>query len=287
MFNLGLSNTLCRCLNKACIIIDPDRELNPDGSASNPWCLCTVEQVESLKALLRVIPIWSTGIMMLVNLNQSSFATLQAKIMDRHVTSNFEIPAGSLGVFLMVTLTIWIAFYDRILVPPLARYTGRPRGLSHKFRMGIGLLLACAAMATSAVIESIRWRMAGASMGMSAFWLLPPIILLGLAEAFNAIGQIEFYYSQFPKSMSSIAVALFTVGMAFADLAASVLVSIVDSVTSRGGKESWLSSDLNKGHLDYFYWLMTGLGVINFMYFLVCCWAYGPAEDKKMEHQLK
>ncbi|KAI5556426.1 hypothetical protein BDE02_18G034600 [Populus trichocarpa] len=45
-----------RCLNRTCIIIDPDRDVNLDGSASNPWRLCTVDQVESLKALLRSSP---------------------------------------------------------------------------------------------------------------------------------------------------------------------------------------------------------------------------------------
>ncbi|KAH0675300.1 hypothetical protein KY285_023101 [Solanum tuberosum] len=52
-----------RCLNRACVIEDPQRDLNPDGSASNPWSLCSVEQVESLKALIRVLPMWSTGFM--------------------------------------------------------------------------------------------------------------------------------------------------------------------------------------------------------------------------------
>jgi peptide/histidine transporter 3/4 len=112
-------------------------------------------------------------------------------------------------------------------------------------------------------------------------WLLPPIILLGLAEAFNSIGQIEFYYSQFPKSMSTIAVALFTFGTAVADLIGSGLVDVVDRVTSKGGKDGWLSSNLNKGRLDDYYWLITVLSIINFVYYLVCFWAYGSAEDKE------
>ncbi|CAK7353266.1 unnamed protein product [Dovyalis caffra] len=45
-----------RCLNRACIVTDPDRDVNPYGSASNPWRLYTVDQVESLKALLRASP---------------------------------------------------------------------------------------------------------------------------------------------------------------------------------------------------------------------------------------
>ncbi|KAH8482617.1 hypothetical protein H0E87_029898 [Populus deltoides] len=214
------------CLNRACIIIDPDRDVNLNGSASNPWRLCTVDQVVT-ESSARVIPIWTTGILMHINLNQNSFATLQANTMDRNIL-NFELPAGSLNVFLVLTLTIWLTFYDRILLPLLARFTGRPRGgLSPKVRIGIGLPVPVAARAMSAVVETIRRKTAieegledepDGVVNMSLVWLLPPIILLGLAEAFNSIGQIEFYYSQFPKSMSTIAVALFTFGTAVADL---------------------------------------------------------------------
>jgi len=287
--SLTFLSTLCRCLNRACIIIDPDRDVNLDGSASNPWRLCTVDQVVT-ESSARVIPIWTTGIMMHLNLNQNSFATLQANTMDRNIL-NFELPAGSLNVFLVLTLTIWLTFYDRILLPLLARFTGRPRGgLSPKVRIGIGLPVPVAARAMSAVVETIRRKTAieegvedepDGVVNMSVVWLLPPIILLGLAEAFNSIGQIEFYYSQFPKSMSTIAVALFTFGTTVADLIGSGLVDVVDRVTSKGGKEGWLSSNPKKGRLDDHYWLITVLSIINFVYYLVCFWAYGPAEDKE------
>ncbi|KAJ6674128.1 PROTEIN NRT1/ PTR FAMILY 1.3 [Salix viminalis] len=65
----------------------------PDGRASDPWCLCTVDQVEELKALIKVIPIWST-----VNAGVSErssktlFLLLRASTMNRHITSKFEIP---------------------------------------------------------------------------------------------------------------------------------------------------------------------------------------------------
>ncbi|KAJ9702323.1 hypothetical protein PVL29_004185 [Vitis rotundifolia] len=267
-----------RCLNKACIIRDPNRDLNSHGSTSNPWSLCSVEQVESLKSPQSHSPM------------QTSFSTLQANTMDRHITPNFEIPAGTFSVFTIITLTTWLPVYDCLLVPILARYTGQLRGLSPKVRMGIGLVLSCMAMAVAAATEMIRRRIAtkqgledqpAATVNMSALWLLPQYALLGLAEAFNGIGQNEFYYSQFPKSMSSLAGALFTLGLALSGLAGSLLVNVVNSVTTKGGKESWLSSNLNKGHLDYYYGLIAVLGMINFIYFLVCCRLYGPCEDEK------
>ncbi|KAK7839719.1 protein nrt1/ ptr family 1.2 [Quercus suber] len=224
-----------RCLNRACIIREPQKDLNPEGSPINPWNLCTIDQVESLKALLRVIPMWSTGFMILVSLNQISFSTLQASTMDGHLGPKIQIPAGSFTVFTIITLTIWVAIYDRVIVPLLAKLTGKPRGLGTKMRMGIGLVLSALAMAVSAIVENTRRKIAidqGLAdkprmvMDMSAMWLIPQYCLFGLAEAFNAIGQIEFYFSQFPRNMSSIAMALFTLGMAVANLVGSFLVKI-------------------------------------------------------------
>lgn len=152
-------------------------------------------------------------------------------------------------------------------------------------RMGIGAFLSCMAMVISAVVENIRRRKAireghindaHAVLDMSAFWLVPQYCLIGLAEAFNALGQIEFYYSEFPKSMSSIATSLFGLGMAVASLLASVILSTVDDLSSRGGKESWVSNNINKGHYDYYYWLLAVVMFLNLPYFLVCSWAYGP-----------
>ncbi|XAR70864.1 hypothetical protein NMG60_11027898 [Bertholletia excelsa] len=284
-----------RWLNKACIITDPERDLNPDGSTSDSWNLCTVDQVESLKALLKVIPMWSTSFMVIISLSQTSYTTLQAETMDRHITSNFEIPAGSMTVFMIVTITIWVAFYDRIMVPILARYMGRSNGLSPQVRMGIGLLISCLAMVISGVTECVRRRLAieegfednaEGIVDMSAMWLVPQYVLLGLAEALNAVGQIEFFYSLFPKSMSSIGVALYTFGMAVAALLSSVIVEAVDIFTSGGGKVSWLSTNINKGHLDYYYWLLAFLGLVNFVYFLMCTRAFwSPRNERKTSSQ--
>ncbi|KAK4715764.1 hypothetical protein R3W88_014102 [Solanum pinnatisectum] len=277
-----------RCLNRACMIEDPQRDLNPDGSASNPWNLSSLEQVESLKAIVRVLPMWSTGFMIYVTMNQFSFSVLQAKTMDRHIIPQFELPAASFSVFLIIALTIWITFYDRVLVPLLSKYTGRPRGLSPVTRMGIGLLVSCTSMALSAITESIRQQKAieegheddpHALVNMSAMWLVPQYLLLGVAEAAHAVGQIEFFYSLFPKSMSSIASAMYTIGTAVSSLVGSILVSGVDWLTSTGGKTSWLSSNINKGHLEYYFWLLAFLSLLNFFYFVMVCRLYETGND--------
>ncbi|XP_062149038.1 protein NRT1/ PTR FAMILY 1.2-like isoform X2 [Alnus glutinosa] len=276
-------------LNKACIIRNLVKDLDSNGMALNPWSLCTTTQVEELKALLKVLFVWSTGIMVSVTLNQQAFSVLQASTMDRHVVNKFKIPAASLGVFGILSMAATVAIYDLVGVPLLSKFTKLKRGLSLKERMGIGVALTCVATAMSAVVEGKRRNTAireglsddpHAVVNMSAMWLVPQYCLHGIAEAFNAIGQIQFYYSQFPKSMSSIAMALLSLGMGVGNLFASLIVYIVDDVTKRGGNVSWVSKNLNKGHYDYYYWVLTILGVVNVFYYILCSWAYGSEDDK-------
>lgn len=277
-----------RFLNKACVIRNPE-DVSSDGVALNQWTLCSVDQVEELKVLIRVIPLWSAGIMMSVNISQSSFAVLQAQSMDRHLTSNFEIPAGSFGLFTVIALFVWVMIYDRLVLPVASKIIGKPVYIGVKERMGIGLFFSFMGMVASAIVEHIRHRKAiqqgflnnpSAVVDMSAYWLIPQHVLNGLAEAFNAIGQTEFYYSEFPQSMASIASCLFGLGMAFANLLASLILSTVDHATKKGGKESWTSSNINKGHYESYYWLLAVLSVINIFYFMFCSWAYGSCVEK-------
>ncbi|KAG9140329.1 hypothetical protein Leryth_018500 [Lithospermum erythrorhizon] len=283
-----------RFLNKACLIKTPNKELKSNEAKATEIELCTVQQVEELKALIKVLPIWSTGIPIAISIHQQSFHVFQANTLDRRLAGNFKIPAPSFGVFAILTLAIWIALYDRILVPIISKYTKNPRGLSYHQRMGIGLVISCIAAAIAAIVEMIR-RLKAIDQGlaehpevlvnMSAMWLIPQNCLVGLAEAFNAIGQIEFYYSQFPKSMASIGVSLFSLGKAVGDLVAIVIVQATKNITKRGGKVSWLDNNINQGHLDYYYWMLTALCVANVFYYLLCSWAYGPCDDTKIWYE--
>ncbi|WCJ40807.1 Major facilitator superfamily protein [Euphorbia peplus] len=277
-----------RFLNKACMVTNSE-DVAPDGSTLKPWNLCTVEQVEELKALIRVMPMWSTGIVMSISTSQGTFQLLQASSMDRHLTSKFQIPAGTFPVFLVLAMALWIILYDRAILPLASKIKGKQVRISVKLRMGLGLIISCIAMMVGGIVENVRRRRAieegylNNGMGvvkMSAFWLAPQFCLSGIAEALNAIGQTEFYYTELPKSMSSIAGALFGLGMAVASLLASVILNAVDDITSKGGKDGWVPDNINKGRYDNYYWLFAIMGCINLLYFVLCCWAYGPCKEQ-------
>ena len=279
-----------RYMNRACVLRNPSKELNADGSACDPWRLCTVQQVEDAKAVIRVLPIWSTGIVPGVIVGQQMFPVLQAKTMERRM-GGVDVPAASFGVFGILTLTVWVAFYDRVLVRPLSRLTGHARGLSLRQRLGAGLALFALAMAVAARTEVLR-RAAAVAEGlqenghavvhMSAMRLVPQHCLTGLAEALNLIGQIEFYYSEFPKTMSSIGVSLLALAMGFGAVLGSAVVGIVNRTTVRDGRDSWLSSNLNRGHYDYYYLLLAALAMADLVYFVWCSWAYGEEGQNRV-----
>ncbi|CAN4080487.1 unnamed protein product [Withania somnifera] len=239
-------------MGSTCIVQDPDKELKPDGTTSNPWSLCCVEQVQRLKSILRVLPLWTTSFMPILCLS-FPFTVFQLKTVDRHVLPGheFEIPAGSFSFISLLTLAIWNIVYDRVLVPLLmSKY---PRGLRPVFRMGIGLIISCVAMALGAVVESIRRNKAidegfeddpDAVLNMSAMWFVPQYVLLGLTEALSSLGLLNFIYTQLPKSMSIFVLAIYTVGMAIGSLICSFLESVVDHITSAGGNTSWISTNI-------------------------------------------
>ncbi|CAN1838010.1 Protein NRT1/ PTR FAMILY 1.2 [Linum perenne] len=244
-----------------------------DGTAINPWTLCTVEEVEAVKSIVKVLPIWSTGFLFCLSLSQSPFMILQAQTMDRHIFFNsFEIPPGSLGSFNLISFTLSIIIYDSILVPILSKITGNPRGLTTNVRLGAGMVLSILGMSIAGAVEAMRrWNAVKQdAVQMSVLWLVPSLFMLGMAQALNYIEQIAFYYTKLPKAMSSIAVSMLTLVVAIGSLLSSVLIDVVDRFTSGGGKESWLATDLNKGHLDYYYWLIAGISSLNFLYFLLC-----------------
>jgi peptide/histidine transporter 3/4 len=72
-------------LYKAAIIADPS-ELNNEGIAKNGWRLCNMQQVEHLKCLLGILPVWVTGICCFIVMDkQNTFGVLQVIQTDRSI----------------------------------------------------------------------------------------------------------------------------------------------------------------------------------------------------------
>ncbi|MFS8031672.1 putative proton-dependent oligopeptide transporter family, MFS transporter superfamily [Helianthus anomalus] len=294
---LPLTNRF-RYLNKAAIILDG--ETNPDGSRVSCWKLASIQQVEEVKCLIKVIPILVSGVICYTALVQQwTFTVSQALKMDRHLGPHFQIPAGSIGVISMITIGIWLPIYDRILVPSLRKITKIESGITLLQRIGIGIVFSILAMIAAAMVEKKRRDSATSHnrpdgvAPLSVMWLAPQLILMAFAEAFNLLGLLEFYYKEFPDNMKSMSSAMFCVMAGMANYLSSALVTTVHKVTGKHGRPNWLTADINAGRVDYFYYVIAGLGVLNMGYHLIVSSQYqykekiqGSEEESKLDIEL-
>ncbi|CAK9316666.1 unnamed protein product [Citrullus colocynthis] len=257
-------------LNKAAIMME--KEINPDGRRVNKWNLSSIQQVEELKCLFRVFPIWVTGILSLTPIiQQSTFSISQALQMNRHMGPNFQIPPASIIVISFLTITFFIPFYDQFLVPTLRKFTHHPNGITELQRMAVGIIFAVLSMIVAGLIEMQRRNRANNDGSiMSVFWLTPQFFLMGLCEAFNIIGQIEFFNKEFPEHMRTMGNAFSSCSIALSSYVNTAMVLIVHRTTAAHGRPDWLVDDLNKGRLDYFYYVVATMAFCNFFFFLYC-----------------
>ncbi|PAN48079.1 hypothetical protein PAHAL_9G356900 [Panicum hallii] len=245
-----------------------------DKGAMSPWRLCTVSQVEELKMLLRMFPVWASMVLFFaVTAQMSSTFIEQGAAMDNRV-GPFTVPPASLTTFDIISVMVCIPIYDAVLVPLARRATGKERGLSQLQRLGVGLALSVVGMVYAALLEARRLALARTGTPMSIMWQAPAFAVLGAGEVFTAIGILEFFYDQSLGGMKSLGTALAQLPVAAGNYLNSVVLGAIAALTARGGKPGWIPDDLNEGHLDYFFWLMAALGVVNLLHFVYCSMRY-------------
>ncbi|KAF9625868.1 hypothetical protein IFM89_027645 [Coptis chinensis] len=239
-----------RFLGRAAIVTEEDNLKS--SPTPNLWRLCTVHRVEELKSIIRMGPIWASGILLITAYaQQGTFSLQQARTMDRRLKGSFQIPPGSMSVFTIVSMLTTITLYDRVLIRIARRVTGLDRGITFLQRMGIGLAISILATLVAGFVEIKRKNVAiahglidqpHATIPMSVFWLVPQYGLHGIAEAFMSIGHLEFLYDQY---------------------------------SAKPDGSNWLpDTNLNKGKLENLYWLITALQILNFVYYLICAMFY-------------
>uniref|UniRef100_A0A7N0TRA1 Uncharacterized protein n=2 Tax=Kalanchoe fedtschenkoi TaxID=63787 RepID=A0A7N0TRA1_KALFE len=242
---------------------------------------CTVEQVEDVKIVLKMLPIFGCTIMLNCCLAQlSTFSVQQSDTMDTSIGS-FKVPAASLPIFPVVFIMVLAPVYDHLIIPFARKLTKTETGISHLQRIGIGLILSILAMAVAALVEAKRMKVASRTGGsldsnsplpITFFWIAFQYLFLGSADLFTLAGLMEFFFSEAPATMRSLATSLSFASLAVGYYLSSVIVTIVNDITGRGGGRPWLSgSSLNQYRLERFYWLMCVLSGVNFLHFLL--WA--------------
>lgn len=253
-----------RCLDKAMIIDDQDAS----SKQRNPWRLCSVNQVEEVKLLLRLIPIWACTFAYAIIVAQvHTFFIKQASTMDRSLGPKFQVPPASLQVVPGITILLFVPFYDKFLVRAISKATGIPSGITSLQRIGLGLALSILTIAIAALVEARRVNIASrngiidqpkAVVPMSVGWLVPQFLVMGLSDMFAYVGMQELFYDQMPEDMRSMGSALTNGALGVGAFLSTAIISVVQKISSNWG-DPWLVNNLNRAHLDNFYWVLAGL----------------------------
>ncbi|KAG6431974.1 hypothetical protein SASPL_103546 [Salvia splendens] len=244
-----------------------DKALLPLSDSDN------VEGAREAKAMLRLVPIWCTSLgYSVVYAQPSTLFTKQALTMDRRIGPTFEIPAASFMICISLSIVLFVSIYDRVFVPIARSITKKSSGITVFQRIGVGLVLSLLSIVIAAVVEARRLRTArehglldqpDAVIPMSVWWLAPQYMLSGISDVFGMVGLQEFFYDQVPSELKSTGLALYLSILGVGSLASSLLVSVIQKATSGGGGGGWFSDNLNRAHLDYFYWLLAGISALS------------------------
>ena len=171
----------------------------------NKWNLSTLTDIEEVKLVLRMLPIWATTIIFwTVYAQMTTFSVSQATTMNRHIGKSFQIPAASLTAFFVASILVTVPIYDRLIVPIASRILKNPQGLTPLQRVGVGLVLSIIAMVAAALTEIKRLRVVEenglvfkpmAEVPMSVFWLCPQFLIVGAGEKISLILAFWFNYT--------------------------------------------------------------------------------------------
>ncbi|KAM7274275.1 hypothetical protein ACFE04_028939 [Oxalis oulophora] len=258
-----------------------------ESGMTNKWNLSTLTDVEEVKMVIRMLPIWATTIMFwTVYVQMNTFSVSQASTMNRNIGS-FQIPAASLTVFVVISALLTVPIFDKLVRPIASKLLHNPKGLSPLQHIGVGLFLSIIAMVAAALCELKRLRAAHAygltdkpeaEIPLTVFWILPQFLLVGAGEALTYVGQLDFFLKECPKGMKTISTGLFLSTLALGFFFSSILVTIVHKVTVNN---PWIANNINKGKLYNFYWLLVVLSVFNFVVFSFCAKWY-VYKDKRL-----
>lgn len=226
-----------------------------------------------------MIPIMLSSAMFSTVYNQlSTLFVIQGATMNLQM-GHFKIPPASLTVIEILSVAVWVPIYDFVVLRFVSKVTKNRRGFTELQRIGIGLGISVFGMIAAAVVEIQRLEVAQeygllddpiVPVPLSVFWQVPQYFLVGAAEVFAYVGIYEFFYGESPDAMRGLGSAFGLLTIALGSFLSSVMLTVVTFLTTRDGAPGWIADNLNRGHLDYFFWLLAGMSAANLVFYVMC-----------------
>ncbi|RZC63561.1 hypothetical protein C5167_025313 [Papaver somniferum] len=252
-----------------------DRASISDGNAGN-WHLCSVSQVEGMKIVLRMLPVFFSSMIGYISLPLLLTLTIQQGVTMNTKLGAIHVPPASLFLIPVAFQLVILVLYDRLMVPFARKITGCPTGITHLQRAGVGFVANIIATVIGAVIKKKRKGVAeeyrlldsGKPVPMHVMWLGLQFFAVGIVDISTFVGLLEFFNNEVSKGMKSLGTAIFWCNIGMSSFMGTVLVNVVNKATRNRGI-GWLEgNNLNRNYLDRFYWLLAILGSVTFINYL-------------------
>ncbi|KAF3330910.1 protein NRT1/ PTR FAMILY 4.5-like protein [Carex littledalei] len=246
-----------------------------ENGEKGAWSFCNTNQIEETKILIRLLPIFISSVFgylpfyLILTLSVQQGATMDNRL------GKIKISPATLNIIPVIFQMSILVIYDRLIVPFLRKLTGYKGGITHLQRIGVGFAFAALAAFVAALVEMKRKKLAeehglmdvGTGVPMSVFWLVIQFFLVGIIDVTSFVGLLEFFYSEASVGTKSTGTSIFYCMHGLTAWLGSFLIALVNKVTRDGnGKKGWMEgANLNKSHLDRFYWLLFVIGLISFL----------------------
>eukprot|EP01130_Rhizamoeba_saxonica_P014468 TRINITY_DN6325_c0_g1_i3.p1 TRINITY_DN6325_c0_g1~~TRINITY_DN6325_c0_g1_i3.p1 ORF type:complete len:444 (+),score=62.15 TRINITY_DN6325_c0_g1_i3:173-1504(+) len=250
------------------------------ATGSDGRFLFTTQEIEDVKDFSRIIPIQLMFIIYwMLYAQMSSVFYMQGLYLDLHVFNGFQIPVACLNLFDTAIILILVPIFERILYPFLKK---RRIGFGMLKRIGLGILIMIFSMISAGFVEMYRLYLINIGesntqtvanieqvvSNLSVFVQIPQFALIGISEVLGSITGLEFAYDQAPDTMKSTTMAVFLITTGLGNYLGSLVVFTTNFVSDYFG-DQWIKNEVNDGHLDYYFFLLAGLGVINLIGFIL------------------
>ncbi|KAK9698149.1 hypothetical protein RND81_08G085200 [Saponaria officinalis] len=253
------------------IIGSPSKNMTINSKSWAQTLISSQNQAQDLKKIIKIMPIWSAGIILSTVITTiSNLIVLQASSMDLTISRHVTLPAQSMIVFCLVATIMTLSIFDSFLFPLWQTTFGRP--LKPLQRGGIGHVFVVVGTIGLAIVETGRLNLNRVNDNgpvMSAYWLIIPMVLLGIGAAYYFPGGLTFHYQEFPKSLKCSSTAMPSIQVIIGFYLSKAFLKVVKQ------RSSWLADEISLGRrLDIVYWILALVVAVNFGYYVACSILY-------------
>lgn len=237
-------------------------------------------RVSGYQRLIRVMPFAALTIIWQCAYDQTdaNFQSITQQCdlrLDRSDPDSSQIPGAMLGVFDPIVIVICIPILDSFVYPMYAKMTGH---MPTPFGKAVtGLCIAVVGLFWAACFEIIR-RNAGPLLDSEGNYIrdggsdqpmnditwgaaVPNYVFIALGECLINVTAYDIFYSEVPLTLKSTSQSL--------NLLMSSVGSILTSVFTIMFSKYLPSDNLNDGHLEYMFFCVAGVSVVNLIAFVI------------------